>query len=96
MAQLNEAPLSADVRLYKQRQRLDAKHHEPLFTNMTKDFKGTLDYIFYTNTSLQPTSILELPTEADVQTRPDEPLPNAQFSSDHLAIMAEFTYISKQ
>jgi CCR4-NOT transcription complex subunit 6 len=49
---MQEAPLSADGRLYKQRQRLDAKHHEPMFTNLTKDFKGTLDYIFYTTTSL--------------------------------------------
>jgi hypothetical protein len=40
----------------------------------------------------QPTAILELPAESDVQTRPDEMLPNAQYSSDHLAIMAEFQY----
>ncbi|KAG2494655.1 hypothetical protein HYH03_007171 [Edaphochlamys debaryana] len=92
VAFMADAPLSADGRLYKQRQRLDGKHHEPLFTNMTKDFKGTLDYIFYTTSSLQPTAILELPTEGDVQARPDEQLPNAQYSSDHLAIMAEFQY----
>lgn len=52
--------------------------------------RGTLDYIFYTTPSLQPTAILELPTDAEVQSRPDEPLPNAQYSSDHLCIMAEF------
>ncbi|KAG2423839.1 hypothetical protein HXX76_014999 [Chlamydomonas incerta] len=100
VANLHDAPLSADGRLYKQRQRLDAKHHEPLFTNLTKDFKGTLDYIFYTTTSLQPTAILELPTEADVATRPDDltnlSLPNQQYSSDHLAIMAEFQYKTRE
>lgn len=44
----------------------------------------------------QPTAILELPTEADVQTRPEDQLPNAQYSSDHLAIMAEFQYKTRE
>lgn len=44
--------------LQKQKQRLDARHHEPLFTNITKDFKGTLDYVLYTQSSLQPTAVL--------------------------------------
>jgi CCR4-NOT transcription complex subunit 6 len=44
---------AVDSRLQKQKQRLDAKLHEPLFTNATRDFKGTLDYILYTDNSLQ-------------------------------------------
>lgn len=56
-----DAPLSHDTKLAKQRARLDSRHHEPLFTNVTKDFRGTLDYILYTNTSLRPTAVLELP-----------------------------------
>jgi mRNA deadenylase 3'-5' endonuclease subunit Ccr4 len=32
----------------QQRRRIDATTSEPLFTNCTKDFLGTLDYIFYT------------------------------------------------
>lgn len=48
----------------------------------------------------QPTAILELPTEVDVATRPDDTtnlsLPNQQYSSDHLAIMAEFQYKTRE
>jgi hypothetical protein len=32
----------------QQRRRMDATTNEPLFTNCTRDFIGTLDYIFYT------------------------------------------------
>lgn len=84
------APNHIDAGLPKLKQRLDRLHGEPLFTNLTKGFKGTLDYILYTVDSLAPLSLLELPTEADVQSRPDEVLPNASWSSDHIALMAEF------
>ena len=36
------------------------------FTNMTRTFKGTLDYILYTSNSLAPTAVLELPDELEV------------------------------
>lgn len=39
VAAMHDAPLSADGRLHKQRQRLDPKHHEPGFTNLAKDFR---------------------------------------------------------
>ncbi|CAI5514031.1 unnamed protein product [Closterium sp. Naga37s-1] len=32
----------------RQRRRMDASSSEPLFTNVTRDFMGTLDYTFYT------------------------------------------------
>ena len=32
----------------QQRRRMDPTTNEPLFTNCTRDFIGTLDYIFYT------------------------------------------------
>jgi CCR4-NOT transcription complex subunit 6 len=34
--------------LEHQRRRMDPATNEPLFTNCTRDFLGTLDYIFYT------------------------------------------------
>lgn len=34
--------------LEQQRRRMDPTTNEPLFTNYTRDFIGTLDYIFYT------------------------------------------------
>ena len=36
------------------------------FTNVGKDFKGTLDYILYTTDSLAPVAMLELPDDAEV------------------------------
>jgi CCR4-NOT transcription complex subunit 6 len=35
-----------------QRQCMDPNSNEPLFTNCTRDFLGTLDYIFYTGQDL--------------------------------------------
>jgi CCR4-NOT transcription complex subunit 6 len=84
-----------DHRLEKQRARLCPKTHEPLFTNISKDFKGTLDYILYTKDSLIPTAILELPAEAEILGTPDETLPNAIYSSDHIALLAEFEYVGR-
>ena len=41
----------------KQRRRMDLNSNEPQFTNCTRDFLGTLDYIFYTGKSFAPTEI---------------------------------------
>ena len=87
-----DASPTCDHRVQKQKTRLDAKHHEPSYTNITKDFKGTLDYILFTTNSLQPTAVLELPMETEVLSKPEEQLPNAQYSSDHLCLLAEFQY----
>ncbi|XP_039007838.1 carbon catabolite repressor protein 4 homolog 2-like [Hibiscus syriacus] len=46
--------------LEQQRRRMDPTTNEPLFTNFTRDFIGTLDYIFYTADSLTVESLLEL------------------------------------
>lgn len=62
------------------------------FTSISKDFRGTLDYILYTSDSLVPTATLDLPEDADVST-PDTPgMPNEHWSSDHIALLAEFAY----
>lgn len=37
-----------DPTVEKQRRRMDLTTSEPQFTNCTRDFLGTLDYIFYT------------------------------------------------
>ena len=39
------------------------------FTNVGKDFKGTLDYILYTTDSLAPVAMLELPDDSEVAAR---------------------------
>jgi CCR4-NOT transcription complex subunit 6 len=62
------------------------------FTNVSKDFKGTLDYILYTTDSLVPVALLDLPDESLVQKHKQSGLPNEHWSSDHIALMAEFQY----
>lgn len=72
----------------KQKRRIDTSTNEPLFTNYTRDFLGTLDYIFYTADSLMVESLLELLDEESL--RKDTALPSPEWSSDHLALLAEF------
>ncbi|MED6220817.1 Carbon catabolite repressor protein 4 1 [Stylosanthes scabra] len=70
------------------RRRLDITSNEPLFTNVTRDFIGSLDYIFYTADSLVVESLLELLDEESL--RKDTALPSPEWSSDHIALLAEF------
>jgi CCR4-NOT transcription complex subunit 6 len=76
----------------RQKRRLDPATGEPRFTNITRDFKGTLDYVLYTRDSLAPCAALELPDESEIRTRTNAGLPNDQWSSDHIALMCEFQY----
>ncbi|CAL9051429.1 unnamed protein product [Musa banksii] len=72
----------------QQRRRMDPATNEPLFTNCTKDFVGTVDYIFYTADSLMVESLLELLDEESL--RKDTAIPSPQWSSDHIALLAQF------
>lgn len=74
--------------LEQQRRRIDSNTNEPLFTNCTRDFIGTHDYIFYTADSLTVESLLELLDEDSL--RKDTALPSPEWSSDHIALLAEF------
>ncbi|KAJ3673918.1 hypothetical protein LUZ60_005910 [Juncus effusus] len=74
--------------LEQQRRRTDPATNEPLFTNCTRDFIGTHDYIFYTADSLTVQSLLELVDEENL--RKDTALPSPEWSSDHIALLAEF------
>ena len=60
---------------------------EPLFTNFTPGFVGTLDYIFASN-GLTPLQVLNLPSEDAV--RQEGHLPASQFPSDHCSLFARF------
>ncbi|KAK7244689.1 hypothetical protein RIF29_39514 [Crotalaria pallida] len=70
------------------KRRLDGTTNEPLFTHFTRDFIGSLDYIFYTADSLVVESLLELLDEESL--RKDTALPSPEWSSDHIALLAEF------
>lgn len=75
------------------RERVDPHTHEPIFTNYSADFNGTLDYIFYTANSLVPASLLELPDKSVAAGQSGNGgLPNPQWGSDHIALMAEFAF----
>ncbi|KAI4378495.1 hypothetical protein MLD38_015966 [Melastoma candidum] len=71
-----------------QKKRMDPTTNEPLFTHCMRDFIGTPDYIFYTADSLTVESLLELLDEDTL--RKDTALPSAEWSSDHIALLAEF------
>ncbi|XP_051140757.1 carbon catabolite repressor protein 4 homolog 1-like [Andrographis paniculata] len=72
----------------EQRRRMDPATNEPLFTNCTRDFIGTHDYIFYSADTLTVESLLELLDEDSL--RKDTALPSPEWSSDHIALLAEF------
>ena len=61
------------------------------YTAWSKAFKGTLDYIFHTSESLVPVSTLELPDDSEMSRH--NGMPNESWSSDHIALMAEFQYV---
>ncbi|KAG8504007.1 hypothetical protein CXB51_002283 [Gossypium anomalum] len=82
-----------DLGLEQQRRRMDPVTNEPLFTNCTRDFIGTLDYIFYTADSLTVESLLELLDEDSL--RKDTALPSPEWSSDHIALLAEFRCVPR-
>ncbi|XP_039130714.1 carbon catabolite repressor protein 4 homolog 1-like [Dioscorea cayenensis subsp. rotundata] len=72
----------------EQRRRIDQFSNEPLFTKCTREYIGTVDYIFYTADSLTVESLLELLDEESL--RKDTALPSPEWSSDHIALLAEF------
>jgi CCR4-NOT transcription complex subunit 6 len=81
-----------DAALGRQRRRLDAATREPLFTNFTRDFRGTLDYVLHSADALAPTALLELPDESEVRCGGAAGMPNEAWPSDHVALMAEFCF----
>ncbi|XP_059646437.1 carbon catabolite repressor protein 4 homolog 1-like [Cornus florida] len=82
------ARIGVGLGLEQQRRRMDPATNEPLFTNCTRDFIGTVDYIFYSADSLTVESLLELLDEDSL--RKDTALPSPEWSSDHIALLAEF------
>ena len=79
----------------------EAWGNEPLFTNRTPGFTGCLDYIFFSSKAFQVSEILEMPfgggvdgsgkgelkgEDAEDIIEKFEPIPNAVWPSDHLAI----------
>ncbi|KAL5992402.1 Endonuclease/Exonuclease/phosphatase [Asimina triloba] len=72
----------------RQQTLVDSSTKEPLFTNFTGKFTGTLDYIFYTEDTLVVDGLLEL-LDADVLSK-NSALPSPIWPSDHIALMGSF------
>lgn len=80
--------VGVNLGLELQRRKMDPTTNEPLFTSCTRNFIGTLDYIFYSADTLSVESLLELLDEDSL--RKDTALPSPVWSSDHIALLAEF------
>lgn len=61
---------------------------EPVHTNYTVNFKGVLDYIWYSVPNLRPLSTAPIPDES-ILTRNGEALPSTEFSSDHIMMISD-------
>ncbi|KAL6068414.1 Nocturnin [Balamuthia mandrillaris] len=64
---------------------------EPLFTNYTANFKGTLDYIFYTERTLEVVARLCLPPVSLLEREGVKDLPCPFLPSDHLPLLCCFS-----
>merc|ERR1711976_1018185 len=60
------------------------------YTNYTEDFKGTLDYIWYTSDSLSVLAISQVDEES--QLTQETALPSSTRPSDHVSLVATFKF----
>ncbi|KAJ1462573.1 Endonuclease/exonuclease/phosphatase [Pelagophyceae sp. CCMP2097] len=68
---------------------------EPAFTNLTRTFQGTLDYIWYDPRALQCTAVAPIPDVSEL-THAGVALPNARHPSDHVMLVSDFIITAKQ
>lgn len=66
---------------------------EPSVTNYTSQFKGVLDYIWFSAQNLRPLSAAPIPDES-VLTKHGEALPSTEYSSDHLMLISDMQIMS--
>merc|ERR1711971_363723 len=63
---------------------------EALYTNYTEDFKGTLDYIWFTPDALAVLAISQVDDEPQLQQ--ETALPSSTRPSDHVSLVATFMF----
>lgn len=66
---------------------------EPYCTNYTVNFKGVLDYMWYSAQNLRPLSAAPVPEE-EVLNQFGPALPSTQFSSDHVMLISDMQIMS--
>jgi CCR4-NOT transcription complex subunit 6 len=69
----------------------DYADNHPDFSTYTHEFIGNLDYIIYSQKSLEVVELLKLPTH-DHEVKAQK-LPNSKYPSDHLKVGARFKFI---
>ncbi len=67
---------------------------EPIFTNYTAKFKGTLDYIFYTPSRLRILAVTSPPDESDIRNVAGDGLPCPCYPSDHVLLSCDVAMIT--
>lgn len=65
---------------------------EPKWTNYTGHFVGILDYIWFSKNHLRCTAVLDVDEEERLKKH--TALPSETYSSDHISLFAEFTWMS--
>ena len=65
---------------------------EPWVTNFTLNFKGVLDYIWYSAQNLRPLSAALIPDEGQL-TKHGQALPSTEYSSDHIMLISDLQVI---
>lgn len=68
---------------------------EPWTTNYTLNFKGVLDYIWYSTHNLRPLSAAPIPDEERL-TKCGEALPSTEYSSDHVMLISDMQIINSR
>ncbi len=70
----------------------DAMGREPIVTNYTADFKGAIDYIFYSKNNLKVDRVLDVMDQSWLSK--ETALPNSEWPSDHISLVADFSFMS--
>jgi mRNA deadenylase 3'-5' endonuclease subunit Ccr4 len=89
---VSSSKLTSAYSFYNQAKSSSAAH--PSYTNYTRDFKATLDYIFFSQDNIRVLSLLEVPDISKGDSVVTS-LPNAEYPSDHLRIEAVLQFIEK-
>lgn len=68
--------------------------HEPMFSNYTAKFRGTLDYMFYTPSKLRILATTNFPEEQEIRSVSGEGLPSACYPSDHILLCCDVAIVN--
>eukprot|EP01138_Halocafeteria_seosinensis_P005161 gb/GECG01005276.1/.p1 GENE.gb/GECG01005276.1/~~gb/GECG01005276.1/.p1 ORF type:complete len:1109 (+),score=154.50 gb/GECG01005276.1/:1-3327(+) len=63
---------------------------EPSYTNVTRDYTGCIDYIWFSADALEAAGVLQMPSLDELTHYAGSPLPNSQWPSDHLCLCTDF------